>query len=64
MRVDFPVGHRKRRAEGMPLLVQKFEASVAAHFPAKQAEGVKAVFDRKDFDAMPVNEFMAALVAN
>ena len=64
MRVDFPVGHRKRRAEGMPLLVQKFEASVAAHFPAKQTEAIKAVFARKDFDAMPVNEFMAALVAN
>src|SRR5436190_19361037 len=64
MRVDFPVGHRKRRAEGMPLLVQKFEASVAAHFPARQTEAIKAVFGRKDFDAMPVNEFMAALVAN
>jgi 2-methylcitrate dehydratase len=64
MRVDFPVGHRKRRAEGMPLLVQKFEASVAAHFPAKQAEAIKGVFARNDFDAIPVNEFMAALVAN
>ena len=64
MRVDFPVGHRKRRAEGMPLLVQKFEASVAAHFPARQTEAIKAVFARNDFDAMPVNEFMASLVAN
>jgi 2-methylcitrate dehydratase len=34
---DFPVGHRKRRAEGIPLLVKKFEASVADHFPSKQA---------------------------
>ena len=64
MRVDFPVGHRKRRAEGMPLLVQKFETSVGAHFPAKQAEAIKAVFARNDFDAVPVNEFMAAVVAN
>jgi 2-methylcitrate dehydratase len=64
LRIDFPVGHRKRRAEGMPLLVQKFEASVAAHFPAKQTDAIKAVFARKDLDAMPVNEFMAALVAN
>ena len=64
LRVDFPVGHRKRRAEGMPLLVQKFEASVAAHFPAKQTESIKALFARNDLDAMPVNEFMAALVAN
>ena len=32
VQVDVPIGHRKRRAEGMPLLVKKFEASVAAHF--------------------------------
>jgi 2-methylcitrate dehydratase len=64
IRVDFPIGHRKRRAEGMPVLVQKFEASVAAHFPEKQAEAIKALFARPDFDSIPVNEFMAALVAN
>src|SRR5438309_904203 len=31
VQVDFPIGHRKRRAEGMPVLVSKFEASVEAH---------------------------------
>jgi 2-methylcitrate dehydratase len=64
LRVDFPVGHRNRRAEGMPLLVQKFDASVAAHFPERQTEGIRAMFARKDLDTVPVNEFMAALVAN
>jgi 2-methylcitrate dehydratase len=64
LRIDFPVGHRKRRVEGMPLLVQKFEASVAAHFPAGQTEAIKALFARQDLDALPVNEFVAALVAN
>ena len=48
LRIDFPVGHRKRRAEGMPLLVQKFETSVAAHFPGRQTEAIKALFARKD----------------
>ena len=33
--VDFPIGHRKRRAEGMPVLVQKFQSSVDAHFAAE-----------------------------
>jgi len=37
-RSDFPIGHRKRRAEGMPLLVGKFTASVDAHFAPRQAE--------------------------
>jgi 2-methylcitrate dehydratase len=63
-RIDFPIGHRKRRAEGMPVLVKKFEDSVAAHYPPKQADTIKALFTRKDFELMPVNEFMAQLVAN
>jgi 2-methylcitrate dehydratase len=63
--VDFPIGHRKRRAEGMPVLVRKFQASVDAHYPPKQAEKVKALFARgAALDAMPVNELMAALVTN
>jgi hypothetical protein len=37
---------------------------VAAHYPARQTETIKAVFARQDLEAMPVNEFMAALVAN
>src|SRR6201992_1121620 len=63
--VDFPIGHRKRREEGMPVLVKKFEASVDAHFSAKQAEKIKALFaKREQLDSMPVNELMAALVTN
>ncbi len=42
--VNYPIGHRKRRAEGMPVLVKKFEASVAAHFGAKQTEAIKKMF--------------------
>ena len=38
VQVDFPIGHRRRRAEGMPVLVKKFEASVDAHF-APEAGG-------------------------
>jgi len=63
--VDFPIGHRKRRAEGMPVLVKKFEAAVDAHFAPKQAERIKALFARPAaLDALPVNELMAALVTN
>ena len=65
VQVDFPIGHRKRRAEGMPVLVQKFGASVDAHFIPKQAEKIKALFaKREQLDSMPVNELMAALVTN
>jgi 2-methylcitrate dehydratase len=61
--VDYPIGHRKRRAEGMPVLVRKFESSVAAHFPAKQAESIKALFaDNQALAVMPVGDFVAKLV--
>jgi 2-methylcitrate dehydratase len=63
--VDYPIGHRKRRAEGMPVLVKKFEASVAAHFTPKQTESIKALFaDRARLEQMPVQEFVAGLVKN
>jgi 2-methylcitrate dehydratase len=63
--VDFPIGHRKRRAEGMPVLVKKFEAAVEAHFQPKQAERVKALFAKPaGLDALPVNELVAAMVTN
>jgi 2-methylcitrate dehydratase len=65
VQVDFPVGHRRRRAEGWPLLKRKFEASVAARFSARQAERIRALFARgPELDALPVNELMATLVAN
>ncbi|HEY4367385.1 MAG TPA: bifunctional 2-methylcitrate dehydratase/aconitate hydratase [Steroidobacteraceae bacterium] len=63
--VDYPIGHRERRAEGMPVLVKKFETSVAVHFTAKQTESIKALFaDRQRLERMSVNEFVAGLVKN
>jgi 2-methylcitrate dehydratase len=63
VQVDYPIGHRRRREEGMPVLVKKFEASVAAHFSPKQTESIKAMFvDRGALGAMPVSEFAAKLV--
>jgi len=63
--VDYPIGHRKRRAEGMPVLVKKFEASVAQHFTPKQTESIKALFaDRARLEQMPVQEFVAGLIKN
>jgi 2-methylcitrate dehydratase len=62
--VDFPIGHRKRRAEGMPVLVKKFESSVDAYFQPKQAERVKALFTNPKVDDLPVNELVAAMVTN
>jgi 2-methylcitrate dehydratase len=64
VQVDYPIGHRKRRVEGMPVLVKKFEASVAAHFGAKQTESIKKTFaDQAALSLMPVDDFVAKLVS-
>jgi 2-methylcitrate dehydratase len=61
--VDYPIGHRKRRAEGMPVLMRKFEASVREQFDARQAQSIIALCaDRSALAAMKVNEFVAALL--
>ncbi len=64
VQVDFPIGHRRRREEGVPVLVKKFEASVAAHFKPKQADAICRTFlDRKLLGEMAVADFMARLVS-
>jgi 2-methylcitrate dehydratase len=62
IQVDYPIGHRKRREEGMPVLVKKFEASVEAHFEPRQAAKVTALFADASVDDMPVDEFVDVMV--
>lgn len=63
--VDYPIGHRKRRAEGIPVLVEKFDAAVAAHFSARQSGAIKSLFaDRARLELLTVKEFVAGLVKN
>jgi 2-methylcitrate dehydratase len=63
VRVDFPVGHRRRREEGAPLLKRKFEGAVRGHFGPERADQIVALFSRPEvLDAMPVTQFMGALL--
>ena len=63
--IDYPLGHPRRRAAGMPLLKQKFDSSVAQHFAPKQAEALKQLFaDRAKLEAMSVSDFVARVVKN
>src|ERR1700735_181547 len=38
--VEYPIGHRRRRAEGMPLLVEKFKANLRRRFPKAQQQRI------------------------
>jgi 2-methylcitrate dehydratase len=63
LEVEYPVGHRRRRAEGMPLLVNKFKANVATRFDSAQARQILALFeDGSRLEQMPVDEFVSSLV--
>lgn len=57
--IEYPLGHRRRRAEGLPLLVKKFEDAVATRLPPARAEALIELFrDRERLEALPVSEFM------
>jgi 2-methylcitrate dehydratase len=57
--IDFPVGHRRRRAEGVPLLMAKCEAALRAHLAAAQVDRIMVLAaDPSRFDALPVDTFM------
>ncbi|MBY4675227.1 2-methylcitrate dehydratase [Marinobacterium arenosum] len=61
--VEYPIGHRRRRAEGIPLLEQKFQANLATRFPAGRCRQIFALCkDQPKLEATPVNEFMELFV--
>lgn len=62
--VDFPIGHRERREEGIPVLKKKFVDSVSPKLAANQWEQLNAICtDREKLQSTPVDDFMALLVA-
>ncbi len=57
--VEYPVGHRRRRAEGIPLLMEKFAAALRTRLSARQTTAVLALaHDPARLDATPVQRFM------
>src|SRR3954465_12631819 len=61
--VEYPIGHKRRRKEGMPMLVEKFERNLARRFPAKQQKAILEVcMEQKRLEATPVHEFVDLMV--
>ena len=57
--VEYPIGHKRRRKEGIPVLVEKFKTNLARRFPTKQQNAILDVsLDQKKLEAMPVNEYV------
>ncbi|QRX83503.1 bifunctional 2-methylcitrate dehydratase/aconitate hydratase [Glaciimonas sp. PAMC28666] len=57
--VEYPIGHARRRKEGIPLLEKKFKINLARQFPVRQQQKILEVsLDQKKLEAMAVNEYM------
>lgn len=61
--VEYPIGHRRRRADGLPLLEEKFRDNLATRFPAQQCHKIGWLCtDQNQLEITPVNQFMELFV--
>ena len=61
--VEYPIGHRRRRQEGMPLLIEKFRSNLSGLMPASRVQQVLELCqDRERLAATPVPKFMEMLI--
>ncbi|KAA1128854.1 ATP-binding cassette transporter CGR1 [Puccinia graminis f. sp. tritici] len=57
--IEYPVGHKRRREEGKPLLDAKFKRHIEPHFPKEQiAKIMEVVNDQKTLENFDVDKFM------
>jgi 2-methylcitrate dehydratase len=61
--VEYPIGHRRRRSDGVPLLEAKFKTNLARRYAMKQAKAILGLCqDQKRLEATPVHEFVDMFV--
>ncbi|NYT59156.1 bifunctional 2-methylcitrate dehydratase/aconitate hydratase [Alcaligenaceae bacterium] len=55
----YPIGHKRRRDQGIPLLEVKFRSHLAGRYPARQQQRIiEASLDQETLERMPVHEYM------
>jgi 2-methylcitrate dehydratase len=61
--VDYPIGHRRRREEGVPVLLDKFERNLRGRLPSRKANAIlELCSDQKRLESTPVHRFMDLFV--
>jgi 2-methylcitrate dehydratase len=61
--VEYPIGHRLRRADGIPLLLDKFRTNLARRFPLAQQQRIFEVsLDQSTLEATPVDDYVSLYV--
>jgi 2-methylcitrate dehydratase len=57
--VEYPIGHRRRRVEGLPLLRSKFESNIATRLQSRQCDRILRLCDDQErLEATPIHEFV------
>lgn len=63
--IEYPLGHRRRRSEGIPLLEEKFVTALQNHYPIQQAQAIIDICsDQASLEATAVDDFMALIAHN
>ena len=63
VKVEYPIGHKRRREEGIPELIKKFKINLARIFPEKRQRAISEIsLDYQRLPGIAVNEFMDMLV--
>ena len=63
--VHYPIGHKNRRAEGIPILIKKFEKNLMTQFSEDRVKGIMSLFeDNEKLFSLPVREFVDLFVEN
>ncbi len=58
--IEYPIGHRRRRSEGLPVLIEKFKQNLSTHYPVSKVENILSKIMKFDtLDALSVSDFMA-----
>ncbi len=56
---EYPIGHKRRRKEGIPLLEMKFRTNLARRFSQQKQNSILAIsLDQNRLEKIPVNEYI------
>ena len=62
--VEYPIGHRRRREQGIPMLVEKFERNLATQFSDQRCQEILSLcLDQESLETTSVPEFMNLFIA-
>jgi 2-methylcitrate dehydratase len=63
--VEYPIGHRRRRADGIRLLLEKFRTNLARRFDAAQQQRIlDASSEQAKLEAMKVDDYVSLYVTS